>query len=276
MENNPVKNFSFNLDNDDKNILVIGIGESGKKAVEDFPSFDKLRKENSIIDSITLCDDSIIYDNEDIFNQIILNKMEIASILFVLVNIEKDEDVKSALNIASLIDEKKKKLKLSFCVCYGERNSETIDKLRYTYDKIILTDKLEYLVTPVYFTYVKMYYDNWLSCVDYYDIDIGIDNIDIGINFKIKFNSLDESNDINSCIQNKLSTLGFITQKETCCLACFTMSEQAISNFGAAEFDVFYEILCEYFDKNRMVCNIHVDELEDDYRYVLEIVYNHL
>ena len=94
MENNPVKNFSFNLDNDDKKILVIGIGESGKKAVEDFPSFDKLRKENSIIDSITLCDDSIIYYNEDIFNQIILNKMEIASILFVLVNIEKDEDVK--------------------------------------------------------------------------------------------------------------------------------------------------------------------------------------
>ena len=154
------------------NFVVIGIGETGKRAIESysFPSHEQ--KDDFWIGNIILCSNESF---RDVCNSPALKCHKIyqdinkANLVFILVDTNNEADCTDAYEMASLICNQKGSYDFTICVYCGTRNCTAVHRLKSVYDKLIYVDDAPLLNCPSYLICMNFLRVGWIG-VDYADV----------------------------------------------------------------------------------------------------------
>ena len=158
------------------NFLIVGIGESGKKAIDTYLSNTNLKalnETNGIISSVTFCSECFHTQ----CREEITNEYEKAEFVVSLLNANDKSDLKRAYCLAEQWRLSNREV-YSLCVCCGDCSQEDRAKLEQVYNQLIYVSTYDELLEP-WLLFVNM---NRSGCigVDFADYMAIVENISSG------------------------------------------------------------------------------------------------
>lgn len=152
-------------------IAIIGIGSLGLESLESLP-VSLISKENSIIESLTVYDDTDFccrdseYSN---YNHYITEELQKQDFLYCVGNIDDETVLENVCNLSSIFKETAPSNKYSIFVSCGKIEKEYIQRLTYHYDTLIFVDDEKLLLSPFYMLFVEMQKAGFVS-LDFSDV----------------------------------------------------------------------------------------------------------